>query len=205
MSKKTGRRAILAGLAGLAVAPAMSVAVAGEPRGIAADPVLEMLAELPELRNRHEAAASALGRIEDEFVKEALPANHVKFRGQMIFTLADFDHEFTRGCFAEIGPHDADVVALRKELARALKTRKAAAGRLGMAKARNRERAAFGSMREHEDAILESEPVTPAGALALLGFVAELVLDREDEAEQAEIFSGAIRSALATLEGRALS
>jgi hypothetical protein len=202
MSKKTSRRAILAGLA---FAPAMSVAVAGEPRGVDDDPILEMLAELPELRNRHEAAASALGRIEDEFFKAALPANHVTFRGQMIFTLADFDHEFTRGAFSEIGPHEANVVAMRQELARALKTRKAAAGRLGMAKSRNRERAAFGAMREHEDGILECEPVTPAGAFALLGLVAELVVDREDESEQAEIFSGAIRRALALLEGRALS
>jgi hypothetical protein len=203
MSKKTSRRAVLAGLA---VAPSISVAVASEKRGVIDDPIIEMLADLPALRKRHAAAAKAFNRIEEAFCKDpALPANHVTFRGVKIFTLDDFDHEFTQGAFAEIGPHEANVVALRQELARALKALKAAAGRLGMAKARNRERAAFGAMREHEDGILESEPVTPAGALALLGFVAELVLDREDEAEQAEIFSGAIRTALAMLEGRALS
>jgi hypothetical protein len=61
-------------------------------------------------------------------------------------------------------------------------------------------RTLFG-MQEYK--VMEAKPTAPAGAISLLGFVAELIEGSAPDDDEHEHFAGAIRNAADFFEGRA--
>ncbi len=223
-SHTPSRRAMLAGLAVAPVAGLPTIAgVVAEP-----DPVFAAIAELEGVRVRAKAIGKAHSTIEDAYIAAAPPSAHIVLNGGKYFDHEQIDAHFDDGGMPDENiragiktllsfrrrPLTAEQQATREtarraahaDLDRILMAQADAKLRTGFDEAEANWNAAVDAEGDAECALFETEPRTPAGALALLRLAAAHVDEygvRDNWA--GDLIGDAIRNAAAVLEREAQS